>query len=85
MDISATFDGNYDDDVVINTSFDKDKEESKIETHEHVHGSQNDKTLFLGGIEYARMRRVHPIFNVRYDYLNKAKTFYRSIKQNHSQ
>ncbi len=33
--------------------------------------------VFLAGTSSLRLRRINPIFNVRYDYLAKAKAYYR--------
>ena len=37
-------------------------------------------TTLLGGILDNKLRRIHPIYNVRFDYLERAKEFYRSAK-----
>ena len=37
-----------------------------------------EKTSALGGILDNLLRRINPIYNIRYDYVNKAKAFYQS-------
>lgn len=36
-----------------------------------------DKTSMLGGIIDNKLRRMHPIHNARYDFIEKAKAYYR--------
>jgi hypothetical protein len=36
-----------------------------------------DHTLILGGMIDNKLRRVNPVFNVRYDYLARAKAYFR--------
>ena len=35
----------------------------------------------LAGVEKNRLRRINPVFNVRYDLLAKAKAYFRGKKQ----
>ena len=37
----------------------------------------SEKTCLLGGIERNLVRRINPVFNVRYDYVAKAKAYFR--------
>jgi hypothetical protein len=37
--------------------------------------------LILGGMIDNRLRRVNPVFNVRYDYLARAKAYFRREKK----
>jgi len=60
--------------------------------YENLHGATSDKgatfnglyenpeskTVLLGGMMDNLLRRIHPIFNVRYDHLARAKSFFRS-------
>lgn len=36
-----------------------------------------EKTIFLGGVLDNKLRRINPIFCVRYDYLARAKAYFR--------
>ena len=38
---------------------------------------EDDKSVLLAGVLNNRLRRINPIFNVRYDYLAKAKAYFR--------
>lgn len=38
---------------------------------------EHDKTAMLAGIIENKLRRMHPIHNARYDYIEKAKAFFR--------
>lgn len=38
---------------------------------------EHEKTSMLAGIIDNKLRRMHPIHNGRYDYIEKAKAFYR--------
>lgn len=38
---------------------------------------EHDKTSMLGGIIDNKLRRFNPIHNARYDYIEKAKSWYR--------
>jgi hypothetical protein len=38
---------------------------------------EHEKTAMLAGIIDNKLRRMHPIHNARYDYIEKAKAFYR--------
>jgi hypothetical protein len=42
---------------------------------------EEDKSLVLGGLVDNQLRRVNPVFNVRYDYLAKAKAYFRKQKK----
>lgn len=59
------FDGNYS----------QRNQEGDFEETEH------DKTSMLGGIIDNKLRRMHPIHNARYDFVEKAKAYYRNLKQ----
>jgi prenyltransferase beta subunit len=39
--------------------------------------AKKDDLVLLSGIESNRLRRIHPVFNARYDYIASAKAFYR--------
>jgi hypothetical protein len=41
------------------------------------YANPEDKTVLLGGVLDNRLRRINPIYNVRYDYLARAKAFFR--------
>ena len=50
-----------------------------LEETENFNGRYKDnvsKSVLLAGIEDNQLRRIHPVFNVRYDKLAKAKDYY---------
>jgi prenyltransferase beta subunit len=59
---SQNFTGNYEDMV--------QGEEQKKEI-------EKSKTVMLGNEEGNKIRRMHPIYNVRFDYAAKARAYYR--------
>ena len=50
------------------------------EKHSHTHTDVDDKTVLLSDVKQNLLRRIHPIFNVRYDKLAKAKAYYEHIR-----
>ena len=40
-----------------------------------------EMTNLLGGILNNRLRRINPIYNVRFDYIEKARAYYRRAQQ----
>jgi prenyltransferase beta subunit len=55
-------------------------ESDKGASFDGLYPDQGHKTVMLGGILENRLRRIHPIFNVRYDYLARAKAYFRTKK-----
>lgn len=53
---------------------------NKGEGFDGLKPSEKDKEVLLGGIERNRVRRVHPVYNVRYDYVAKAKKYFKDKK-----
>jgi hypothetical protein len=44
--------------------------------HSHTHTEVDDKTVLLSGIKKNLLRRINPIFNLRYDKLAKAREYF---------
>ncbi len=56
-------------------------ESDKGSTFDGNYKEGGDHTLILGGMIDNRLRRVNPVFNVRYDYLARAKAYFRREKK----
>lgn len=54
-------------------------ESDKGATFDGYYADPGHKTVLLGGMLGSRLRRVNPIFNVRYDYLARAKAYFRKV------
>ena len=70
--LSKTFTGFYDERTL-------QKEEGKAE-EEKIPSEFENKTVLLSGMKQNALRRIHPIFNVRYDKLEKAKLHYYEMR-----
>ena len=44
--------------------------------------AEADMTTMFAGVLSNKLRRLNPVFNVRFDYVEKAKAYYRSKKSN---
>ena len=64
-DFRAKFNGNY--------SIRQNEDDDFMEI-------EHERTSMLGGIIDNKLRRMNPIFNCRYDYLEKARAYYRQKK-----
>ncbi|CDW89353.1 caax beta [Stylonychia lemnae] len=77
-DISATFNGNYNQ----LSSQSKEGEEFKSsEQQDSQKPATQDKKIYISGIEQSQLRRINPIFNTRYDFVAKAKAYYKQKSQ----
>ena len=51
-------------------------------TQEEQDNADAQMTSLFAGVFENRLRRIHPVYNVRYDYVERARAFYRSQNTN---